>query len=165
MTVADDTAVCAGCAMRVLDGSVGCQTMFDELTARSLGQVAYLGVRRLMVDTYCLQHPDGYCASVTSLAAHLTGLCWLIEYRGNRAVGSDRLRRWLNSKPRIEKPAIPAFRGSLTVDHVHAAPDAASCAHAADRWARATWDAYASLHAIAREWIAQALESRRRDRF
>jgi hypothetical protein len=138
-------------------GTAGCQGIFDGLLARDFSDVAYFRVHRMLVDTYCLQHPDRYCVSAKSLAAHLTGLCWLLEHGGNRAIGSEPLRRWLNGTPRIEKPEAPSFRGSLTVADVREAADPEAHARAVELWARSTWEAYSSLHALARHWIQQAL--------
>jgi hypothetical protein len=77
----------------VRGGTAACQAIFDELLARDFSDIAYFQVHRMMVDTYCLQHPDRYCVSAKSLAAHLTGLCRLIEHDGSRAVGSELVRR------------------------------------------------------------------------
>ena len=114
---------CSGCGLLVQDGTAGCQRIADELWAREFGDVTYFRVHRLTVDTYCLQHPDRYCASPKSLAAHLTGLCWLLERDGSRATGSQALRRWLNGAVRLEKPPLPASRGRLTVADVLDAAD------------------------------------------
>jgi hypothetical protein len=152
---------CSGCGLVVSGGTAGCQAIMDELLARDFSDINYFRVHRITVDTYCLQHPDRYCVSAKSLAAHLTGLCWLIEHRGSRAVGSESLRRWLNGAPRIEKPEIPSFRGRLTVADVAEAPDPEAHAQAVDRWARCTWEAYSALHSLARYWIEQALTGRR----
>ena len=115
----------------------------------------------MTVDTYSLQHPDRYCISAKSLAAHLTGLCWLLELAGNRAVGSESLRRWLDGQPRMEKPAVPSFRGRLTVADVRDAADPDAYARAVEAWARSTWEAYASLHSLAHHWIEQASSFRK----
>lgn len=147
---------CAGCGLSVAGGTAGCQGLMDEILARDFSDVTYFRVHRLMVDTYALQHPERYCASAKSLAAHLTGLCWLLERGGSRALGSEPLRRWLDGRVDLEKPALPAFRGALTIADVRAAPDAESYASAVDRWARATWEAYAPLHGRARTWIEEA---------
>jgi len=133
----------------------------NELLARDFSSVVYFRVHRMMVDTYCLQHPARYCVSAKSFAAHLTGLCWLIEHGGSRAVGSESLRRWLNGIPRIEKPEIPSFRGSHTLADVREAPDPEAHARAVERWARSTWEAYSALHSLARHWIQQALSGQR----
>lgn len=153
-----DTAErCTGCGLVVPGGTAGCQQIADALWAREFGDVTYFRVHRMTVDTYCLQHPDRYCASAKSFAAHLTGLCWLLEHGGPRAVGSEALRRWLNGAVRLEKPEIPVLRGKLTVTDVRDAADPEAYARAVEDWARSTWEAYASLHSLARDWIQQAL--------
>ena len=60
----------------------------DKLLARDFSDVTYFRVHRLLVDTYCVQHPERYCVSFKSLAAHLVGLCWSLEHSGSRAVPS-----------------------------------------------------------------------------
>lgn len=157
----ESTERCSGCGLDVRSGPAGCQSIFDELLARDFSDVAYFRVHRMMVDTYSLQHPDRYCLSAKSLVAHLTGLCWLIEHGGSRAVGSEALRRWLNGTPRIEKPEIPSFRGRLTIADVYEAPNPEAYARALEGWAHSTWEAYSALHSLARHWIQQALAGQR----
>ena len=57
-----------------------CQEMFDHLLARSFSDLTYGRFHRIFVDLYSLQHPDKYCASAKSFAAHLTGLCCVMEH-------------------------------------------------------------------------------------
>jgi hypothetical protein len=118
----------------------------------------------MLVDTYALQHPERYCASPKSFAAHLTGLCWLLECDGNRAVGGEELRRWLNGNPKIEKPALPVRHGELTIASVVATRDPETHGRAVETWARSTWQAYAPLHPLARRWIDAAVAQERPDR-
>lgn len=108
---------------------------------------------RLTIDVYCLQHPERYCVSAKSLAAHLTGLSWYIDH-GLSEGGLRELQRRLNRQSALIKPQIPDERGVLTVgDIVHVAgPD--QYREAQDRWAHSTWKAYATLHEIARTWAA-----------
>ena len=131
--------------------------MFEDLVARDFSDVAYFSVHRLLVDTYALQHPARYCASPKSLAAHLMGLCWSVERGGNRAVGGEPLRAWLDGAARVRKPEIPSFRGRITIADVRSAPDVASHVRSVELWARSTWEAYATLHETARDWIQRAL--------
>jgi hypothetical protein len=142
-------------------GEAGCQAIFEELMARDFGNVLYFRSHRMLVDTYALQHPERYCASPKSLAAHLIGLCWILEHDGNRAVGGEELRRWLNGSPKIEKPALPAARGDLTIASVREARDPESHGRAVEAWARSTWQAYAALHPLARRWIETAVAENR----
>ena len=147
---------CPGCGLQIAGGSAGCQALFDELLARSFGDAAYFPAHRLLVDTYALQHPDAYCTSAISLAAHLTGVCVAMEYL-ERAVLNARVQRWLSTRPALEKPPLPGARGAVTVAEVCGAGDFHAHAEALDHWARATWSAYAELHALARDWIRQSI--------
>ena len=150
---------CEGCGLVVIGGTAGCQAIMDEQIARHFSDVTYFGVHRLFVDTYSLQHPDRYCVSFKSLAAHLAHACWSIEQGGTWAVPSEAIRRWVERHPHLEKPALPADRGALTVAHVAAAGDPAAHRRAVDEWARSTWAAYAVLHATARYWVTLALSA------
>lgn len=146
---------CEGCELVVEGGTAGCQLLFDELRGRQLTTSTYQ-IQRLTVDTYCMQHPDRYCVSAKSLAAHLTGLCWALEYSGHPS-GLKALQRWLDGSARLEKPELPPFRGALTIADVIGAPDPEERAAAIGRWAHSTWNAYAPLHPLARHWVEEAL--------
>jgi len=150
------TMPCSGCGWAATEGSDGCQALFDELLARDFSNVIYGRSHRLMVDTYSLQHPDRYCVSAKSLAAHLGGLCCAIEH-GARPEAYHSLQRWLNGRSPIEKPELPSSRGAVTIADVQAASDAAGYAQAVERWARSTWEAYAILHPLARRYMDEAL--------
>src|SRR5262245_4109853 len=129
----------------------------DELSARHFTDATYFGVHRLFVDVYALQHPDRYCASFKSLAAHLAHVCWSLEHGGTRALPSEPIRTWVERHPHLRKPPLPNARGSLTVADVRAATPAQHQADV-DRWARATWAAYADLHDLARAWVRDAYD-------
>ena len=152
---------CSGCGVTVAGGSDACQLLFDELIARDFSDATYFACHRLLVDTYCLQHPDKYCVSFKSLAAHLMGVCWSLEHGGSRAVPSASIRQWVERHPHLPKPKLPSSRGSITIATVTAAPDVLAHRDRVDEWARATWDAYAELHGHAREWTTLALKGRK----
>ena len=107
---------------------------------------------RLTIDVYCLQHPERYCVSAKSLAAHLTGLCWALEHGINEG-GLRELQRRLDSRRDLVKPPIPADHGKLTVADIAGVAGPGEYAPALDRWARSTWAAYADLQQTARAWI------------
>ena len=123
--------------------------MYDRL---SMSMTTGIGppytVRRLAVDAYCLQHPDRYCVSAKSLAAHLTGLCWAVEFGGGES-GLKSLQAWLNGRVDLIKPPLPASFGRLTIAEVE--PTIPSI----DRWAHSVWDAYSGLRETARAWVRQ----------
>jgi len=70
---------CPECGAPV-GGGEKCRKLFDEVLAREFSNLLYFGVHRTTVDCYALQHPEGYCASFKSFAAHLTGLCCAVEF-------------------------------------------------------------------------------------
>jgi len=149
--------VCEGCGLHVAGGTAGCQGMFDEFRAREMSELApTYASTRLTIDVYCLQHPDRYCVSAKSLAAHLTGVGWALE-RGGGEWGLRKLQRWLDSGPKLEKPALPAHHGALTIADFASAVDTDTYVAALDSWARSTWAAYSALHEIAGRWIDAAV--------
>ena len=150
---------CYGCGWRVEGGYAGCKSRFDEFLARDFNDALYFRTHRLLVDTYCLQHPDDYCASAKSLAAHLVGLCWILEEGASPAVGPAELHRWLNGAVGIEMPIVPAHRGAMTIGDLKLSAGAAEWDCIVHEWASRTWDAYSSLHATARGWLAAARTS------
>jgi len=130
--------------------------MFDELAVRQwYAPVAY-PVRRMMVDTYALQHPDEFCASAKSLAAHLTGLCAALEHADH----SNLLRvllEWLETRATLVRPPLPTSRGRVTIAETFEATCAEQVHATADRWAHSVWEAYTPLQPRARAWVAEAL--------
>lgn len=82
---------------------------------------------RLIVDTGAMQHPKDGCKSAKSYAAHLTGLCCGLEYKGSKSVRAA-LQRWPNGSAEaigITSPTEPDYRGMLTIRYVYdAANDA-----------------------------------------
>ena len=152
----DGASACPSCGMAAAGGLAGCHAAYEAVLARDYSDALYFRAHRTLVDCYCLQHPDRYCASAKSLAAHLIGLAFAVERGGTVAVAPERLRKWLDGDPGLKKPELPAARGDLTLAEVLAAPDAQAHTEAVARWARAVWTAYAPLHGVAREWLARS---------
>lgn len=155
----DTSAACTGCGLVIADGETGCLALYRQVTGHEFGTPAYVAFDRMAWDSYCVQHPDRYCVSAKSLAAHLGGLCWALEYSGHPS-GYQALNRFLDGPPRFAKPALPAVRGALTIGDIAAAGQADARARALERWARTTWAAYADLQPLARRWIEEALAKR-----
>ncbi|HVP14122.1 MAG TPA: DUF5946 family protein, partial [Terriglobales bacterium] len=97
---------CEGCGLEIDGGTGACQAEFERLIARDFTDPRFGRTHRLLVDTYSLQHPDRYCASAKSLAAHLTGLCCALELQANPAVYRA-LQHWLNGAAPVERPEPP----------------------------------------------------------
>jgi hypothetical protein len=149
---------CGGCGLAVPGGTARCQSIMDELLALHFSDATYFSVHRLFVDTYCLQHPDRYCVSFKSLAAHLAHLCWSLEYQGSGAIPSEAIRHWVERHPHLDKPVLPTHRGALTIADVARAADPSAHHRAVQGWALATWEAYTDLQSLGRHWVKQALE-------
>jgi hypothetical protein len=146
-------ARCPECAGEGAATSQACESRFQGLGLERFDDAELATDWRLIVDCYSVQH-DRYIASGRSLAAHLTGVCIALEHSGD-----DRLLRsvqqWLSSIRELTKPAVPAFRGDVTIDDLIAA--APEDRHAVvQRWAASVWSAWMQHQALARSWIASA---------
>jgi hypothetical protein len=150
------TEPCTGCGIVVAEGTRGCRTMFDELSIRQWYSPLAYPVRRMIVDTYAMQHPDEFCASAKSFAAHLTGLCAALEHADHPNLLRV-LLEWLDSQPALVKPALPAHRGRVTIVDTCQASCVEEVHATADRWARSVWQACEALQPQARAWVAEAL--------
>ena len=116
----------------------------------------YARYHRIVVDVYALQHPDRYGRSAKSFAAHLTGLCTWLEDEGDAQSVNASVQRWLNGPSPIVRPTLPPSYGALTVRGLVDADEPAIYGRVVREWARSTWNAYGSLHATAKTWIAYA---------
>jgi hypothetical protein len=155
----DDVEPCDQCGWAEAGGCAGCRARFEQFLARDFSDPLFFRVHRMFVDTYCLQHPEDFCASAKSLAAHLAGLCWIIEGGAGAAAGPERLHRWLSGDRRLDKPALPRHRGAATLGDLPRDGDPSEWGEAVRTWAESTWAAYAELHEMARSWVAQASRS------
>jgi hypothetical protein len=141
--------------MHAAPGQPNCAALFDSLLTRDFEQPAlYWKYHRLAVDTYSVQH-SSYVKSSKSLAAHLCGLCVALE-QGNDSRKLDELQRWLSTNPKLPKPDLPSFRGSLTIADISGTKDPASYAEAIQAWAQSAWAAYGDLQPMVRKWLVIA---------
>ncbi len=145
---------CPDCGAAV-GGQSECQELFERVGMRAYADAAYARTHRLVVDAYALQHPDRYCRSGKSLAAHLTGACVFIENPDepelNRVV-----QRWLSRNPSLTRLTPPEERGRVTVADVAVARDPEEHDLRVRAWAMSAWQAWSAHHALAREWIERA---------
>jgi len=143
--------------LAVAGGSEGCQRLFESIGLREYDDMRFGRYHRIVVDVYAMQHPDRYGRSAKSFAAHLTGLCaWLEDEADSQSVNAA-VQRWLSGPSPIDKPPVPPDYGALTIRELVDEVDPARYGDALRRWARATWQAYSPLHAIARAWIDTAV--------
>ena len=150
---------CSGCGAP--GGTAACRASFEARLARDFADPAFFAVHRMLVDTYALQHPDDFCASAKSLAAHLVGLCLILEEGASAATGAAFLRDWLNGARALDRPDLPAERGRTILADLAGIDEPSAWRQAVRRWADSTWDAYADLQPLARRWAAEARSARR----
>ena len=152
--------VCSGCGLGA--GRQRCQDLFTDvsLRVRALAWTDSLKTWRLMHDVYALQHPADLCTSYADLIVHLGGVAWALEHdgseRGHRALAQLAARPDWQHAPYPPAPGWPDGRGSILVSSLETLSEPLLLVAGIDRWARATWLAYAPLQATARDWIQQA---------
>jgi hypothetical protein len=154
---------CTECGAKVPDEFSSCLELFmsilTPLGSKREEHPDLAALHHLIVDTGALQHPQLGCKSAKSYAAHLTGLCCGLEYKGSQLVRAA-LQRWLNGSAEdigINRPTEPDYRGSLTIRYVYDAETDEELYTRAHEWASQVWEAYSSQHAIARDWIKKAM--------
>jgi hypothetical protein len=131
----------------------------DEVSALGAAYFTSYADFRAAVDCYCLQHPEIYCVSAKSYAAHLAGLCCKMEHGGEAKIHAA-IQRWLNGRVEIEKPAVPRMRGEVTVLCLEGAEDRQAKRRALEKWTASTWSAYAQLQDTARVYLRVAMRTR-----
>jgi hypothetical protein len=149
---------CPECGAPVVGGRAGCQALWDEMSAQVYHSMDNAAARDLAFDAYCMQHPERYCRSAKSHAAHLTRLCCGLEYGGDPQVYAA-IQQWLNGTVDIKKPEAPGRRGALTVSDLSAARSGQEHARLVHEWAASVWEAYTAQHKLARNWIQAALRA------
>ena len=150
-----DREPCPECGAPAVGGRAGCQALYDAVANPDPGLAGLGPLRDLAFDAYCMQHPETYCRSAKSYAAHLTRLCCGIEMGGDLAVYRA-IQRWLNGAVKLEKPALLTGRGQMTVADLPVASSPRERQTQAQAWADSVWQAYAAQHELARAWLGQA---------
>jgi hypothetical protein len=153
---------CPSCGA-ALGGRAGCQAAFDEISALAWSSPLRGSVHNLVVDAYAMQHPEEYGVSVKSYVAHLTALGCGLEHAGDQPLYWA-IPRWLDGRTTIEKPALIAARGTLTIADVRSPAREDDFPDLVRRWARDVWTAYADQQPLARAWLASADRHRRQGR-
>jgi uncharacterized protein DUF5946 len=139
-----------------LGGRAGCQTVFDEMSARAYADPAQFGVMHdLVVDAYSMQHPNEYGRSAKSYAAHLSRLCCALELGAEPEVYAA-IPRWLSGATAPPKPEVLSRRGARTIADARGAGTREEHGRQVQEWAESVWAAYASQHELAREWVRSA---------
>jgi hypothetical protein len=145
---------CDGCGLEIKGGREACQRLFDSRASLEMNDYRYARFHRLVVDCYCLQHPQQYCVSAKSLMAHLAGLCVAIEMNGEQNAYRA-LQKSLNGNPPLTKPTVPERRGGYTIADVLRTSNADDYARRVDEWANEVWRAYQPIQGWGRDWLGR----------
>jgi uncharacterized OB-fold protein len=149
--------ICEDCGTIVAAGKAGCLKLFEEILAREFSDYRYGKIHRLTVDTYSLQHPDAYMRSGKSFAAHLTGVCAVLEFEDALVINQS-VQRWLSTNPKIGKPVLlPKEKGNLTITFIREAGSADEHIRRVEEWAREVYRAWSEHNALARQLINKAI--------
>ena len=162
---------CFGCGAIVSarDGPVhaymlaapGCWALYGSILERQYASDAgrQPGVSQGLVDSYAAQHATNTDRrNRQSVALHLVSLCAAFEH----AMPADQRRRLIGQLAHREYPVLQPSVTSfvVTVRHVGDAADS-NRPDVVQRWARTTWDAWASHHPAVRVWLSDELERMR----
>ncbi len=162
------TEACPGCGARYLPQAVdeahpyigaspACWAAFGELLAREFGNPAYGRVHRHTVDVYAVQHPGkDDRRQRQSVALHLIGICHWLEH----GLEMDRLNTITQRLASEDRPwpwLDPPTAFPMTVGHVLVARDGPEHVGLVRRWAEVTWDAWADVRALVRDWAEETL--------
>jgi hypothetical protein len=156
-----DKGVCERCNAEGAGGEAGCLRLYEDVLAREYGDQRYFKVHRLTVDAYCLQHPERYMVSGKSFVVHLIRMHIALE-ANNDAHLNEVLRKWIDNKVTIEKPAtLPSKRGGLTITYIHSASTPEEHSVRVCEWAGDVWNSWKEHHALARQLLAAATDHAR----
>lgn len=126
------------------------------MMARAAADVRFARAYRSAVEAYAMQHVERFGVSAKSYAAHLTGLCCVVEHDADAPMLAA-IARWLDGPSPVEKPAVPPPpRGRLTLDDARRAEAPEAHAARVRDWAADVWNAYREQHALARRWLEEA---------
>jgi len=156
------TDPCPGCGHP--GGRQACQDLFNDvaLRVRALAWTDSMRTWRLMHDVYSIQHEEQYCGRWRGLVMHLGGVCWALEHpgseKGYRALQKLSERDLWKDDPYPPPPGIPRSRGQVTAASLKDLNEPVLLINGVDRWARSVWLSYEGLHALARQWVLQALK-------
>ena len=146
---------CPLCRAPRVGGLEGCHTILHRLQLEfGLGLRESLG--RMAVDAYCLQHPEIYCLSAKSYAAHLAFMAAWMDYSSDMNTIVIALRGFDGPFEEV-KPPVLEHRGSLTMADLQSVQTRAELEQKMTAWGQNVWEAYTFLHDTAREYLRETL--------
>lgn len=134
--------------------SPACWAAYGEVLAREYSDPALLGIHRLSVDAYAVQHPGRESRkSIQSVGVHSLLLCLALEHELDPEQANEAILAIGEIKHRFTWLDPPSSLGELTVEHVLAASTADEHVARVRAWARSAWMAWTPHHAQIRQWL------------
>jgi hypothetical protein len=149
-----------GAAHPGLGASSACWALFGAVLAREFADPAYYrDVHFLTVATYAVQHPSRpNWAAAETLSLQLITMQLATEGNLPRQDIESALARLATSPPRrLRWLEPPQPNGTVTVDHLLQAANAAQHRSAVRGWAANVWMAWREHHDTIRGWAAEAI--------
>jgi hypothetical protein len=154
--------ICLECGATCSDHYPSCLHMFERTIVELSNQPHWRGELRMAMDAYALQHLEQFCPHRRSVAVHLMGLCWGLEWNGDPKVAKA-MQRWLERQhdlPEIPPPFISPFQEMMSVSDVILPfdPDSPEPFVQSIRvWSQSVWQIWQEQHHQVRKWIQTAV--------
>jgi Family of unknown function (DUF5946) len=167
---ASHPSACPGCGLVLapfngpthayIGASPACWRLYGQVSTISWGPRDGLPLRRLVADTYHVQHPGvRRVRAVQSVAVHLMGLCMILD----RGIEPVQIRRLGGERSPVRRTVDlhwlepPRPNGTLTVRAPLDAVGAEQHAASVEAWARDVWSAWEPHHDTVRSWLDRTL--------
>ena len=140
-----------------MESTPGCWASFGRVLAREYEDQRYLGVHRLTVDSYAVQHPGiPSRQSIQSVGVHLVRLCLFLERALSPEGANDAMLAAAKAKSQYVWLEPPSSLGALTIAEVEATTGVAAHYAAVRAWASQMWEVRSTHHSTVRAWAGEA---------
>ena len=155
-----ETCVGCGAQLPAFDGPIhdymtsspACWHIFGQILAAEYSTPSLMGVHRLSVDTYAVQHPgDRSRRAIQSVGLHLARLMVQLKSDITPEYTNTLMRRFTKHKSTLKALTPPAaFR--MTVADISPHIGTENHANIVRKWAHATWQDWRHAHDYIRNW-------------
>ncbi|NGX63494.1 MAG: hypothetical protein KR126chlam6_00906 [Candidatus Anoxychlamydiales bacterium] len=136
-----------------IGASKGCWKFFTEVLAWEGENFGYPKIHRLLVDSYCAQHPGVKSRkSIQSVAIHLIALYMAVEKQIDLKVITKSMDRALSKGAIFEWLEPPEDMGNITILDIKKAKSLKEYEDILYKWARSILKAYSKHHDIIKTW-------------
>ncbi len=155
--------VCLECGANFPKTHPSCLHLFEKVIVVLSELPNHRVELRMAMDAYALQHSEQFCPHQRSIAIHLMGLCWGVEWKGEIRIAKA-MQKWLEHRsdmPQIPPPFISPFQDIMTVEEVWKLIEAQKLEDVPKKvhmWANTVWMSWSEQHQHVRQWISSAIQ-------